>query len=307
MEKQNIRHDRAYVLYASENYFDIVYSCVKSIRTFSKLPILVYLLNSDKKVDIEDVTTIKWITNSFTDGNRYLNSTDNFYIDRTDENIYKLLIQRPMIVKDALANYAKVVAYVDSDSLATQYCDRIFDMYDASLNYPYFVEGIYEYLHINGRGGAETREDMSTTLEHPACELFGVNQYIRQKYRQTGYFVAGQNTIDFLEEWYWMCTHPKILKNPAEYAAYHEETIMNVLLWKHKIFSGLHIVYVNSTLENIDRIFSHEFNGQVQMLAPWFAVPGELKHIYFLHGEKNPNKMNEMSKIIDIQTQKINF
>jgi FkbM family methyltransferase len=158
-----IRHDKAYVLYASENYFDIVYSCVKSIRTFSKLPILVYLLDSDKKVDIENVTTIKWIANSFTDGNRYLNSTDNFYIDRTDENIYKLLIQRPMIVKDALENYAKVVAYVDSDSLATQYCDRIFDMYDASLNYPYFVEGIYDYLHINGSGGAETREDMSTT------------------------------------------------------------------------------------------------------------------------------------------------
>jgi autotransporter strand-loop-strand O-heptosyltransferase len=299
MEKQNIRHDKAYVLYASENYFDIVYSCVKSIRTFSKLPILVYLLNSDKKVDIEDVTTIKWITNSFTDGNRYLNSTDNFYIDRTDENIYKLLIQRPMIVKDALANYAKVVAYVDSDSLATQYCDRIFDMYDASLNYPYFVEGIYEYLHINGRGGAETREDMSTTLEHPACELFGVNQYIRQKYRQTGYFVAGQNTIDFLEEWYWMCTHPKILKDFQHYAPYHEETIANVLLWKYNRLDGLPYIYVNADNQKLNQIFdNNEFTGHPKNIGPWFKIPSTETDLLFIHGEKRPQVIEEMIEIL---------
>ena len=54
---------------------------------------------------------------------------------------------------------------------------------------------MYDYLLINGRGGAASRKDLSTTLEHPACELFNVNQYVRQKYRQTGYFVSGQNCI----------------------------------------------------------------------------------------------------------------
>ena len=274
MPENQIKHQKSYVLYASENYFDIVYNCVKSIRIFSKLPILVYLLDSDKKVDIEGVTTIKWVTNSFTDGSMYLNSTDNFYIDRSSENIYKLLIQRPLIVKDVLENYSEVVAYVDSDSVATQYCDRIFDMYDESLSYPYFVEGIYEYLHINGRGGAETREDMSTTLEHPACELFGVNQYIRQKYRQTGYFVAGQNTIDFLEEWYWMCTHPKILKDFQHYAPYHEETIANVLLWKYNRLDGLPYIYVNADNQKLNQIFdNNEFTGHPKNIGPWFKIP----------------------------------
>jgi autotransporter strand-loop-strand O-heptosyltransferase len=301
-----IRHDKAYVLYASENYFDIVYSCVKSIRTFSKLPVLVYLLDSDKKVDIENVTTIKWIANSFTDGNRYLNSTDNFYIDRTDENIYKLLIQRPMIVKDALENYAKVVAYIDSDSVATQYCDRIFDMYDASLNYPYFVEGIYDYLHINGRGGAETREDMSTTLEHPACELFGVNQYIRQKYRQTGYFVAGQNTIDFLEEWYWMCTHPKVLKDFQHYAPYHEETIANVLLWKYNRLDGLPYIYVNADNQKLNQIFdNNEFTGHPKNIGPWFKIPSTEKDLLFIHGEKRPQVIEEMIEILKSRPKKL--
>ena len=306
MPKNQIKHQKSYVLYASENYFDIVYNCVKSIRIFSKLPILVYLLDSDKKVDIEGVTTIKWVTNSFTDGSMYLNSTDNFYIDRSSENIYKLLIQRPLIVKDALENYSEVVAYVDSDSVATQYCDRIFDMYDASLNYPYFVEGIYEYLHINGRGGAETREDMSTTLEHPACELFGVNQYIRQKYRQTGYFVSGQNTIDFLEEWYWMCTHPKILKDFQHYAPYHEETIANVLLWKYNRLDGLPYIYVNADNQKLNQIFdNNEFTGHPKNIGPWFKIPSTEKDLLFIHGEKKSQVIEEMIEILKSRPKKL--
>ena len=82
---------------------------MKSIRTFSSLPILVYLLDSDKKIDIENVTTIKWGSNSFEGDDMYLSSAGNFYIDRGNETIYKLLIQRPRIVKDALQNYSEVV------------------------------------------------------------------------------------------------------------------------------------------------------------------------------------------------------
>ena len=299
MLKNQIKHQKSYVLYASENYFDIVYSCVKSIRTFSKLPILVYLLDSDKKVDIEGVTTIKWVANSFIDGSMYLNSTDNFYIDRSNENIYKLLIQRPLIVKDALENYSEVISYVDSDSVATQYCDRIFDMYDESLSYPYFVEGIYDYLHINGRGGAETREDMSTTLEHPACELFGVNQYIRQKYRQTGYFVSGQNTIDFLEEWYWMCTHPKVLKDFQHYAPYHEETIANVLLWKYNRLDGLPYIYINGDDKTLEQIFdNNKFTGQPKHLDSWLRLPSTEKDLLFIHGEKRSHIREQMLEIL---------
>jgi autotransporter strand-loop-strand O-heptosyltransferase len=306
VKKEKIKSEKAYVLYANEKYFDIVSSCAKSIRTFSKLPILVYLLDSDKKVNIENVTTIKWTTASFNDSNMYLNSSGNFYIDRSNEKIYKLLIQRPMIVKDALEKYSKVVAYVDSDSVATQYCDRIFDMYDSSLDYPYFVEGIYDYLHINGRGGADSRDDLSTTLEHPACELFGINQYVRQRYRQTGYFVAGQNTIDFLEEWYWMCTHPKILKNFGFYAPYHEETIANVLLWKYDRLDGLPYIYTNGDNQTLDRIFTKEkFTGHPQHLGPWFRIPATEEDLLFIHGEKRNWVREEMIERLKIRASKV--
>ncbi len=47
-------------------------------------------------------------------------------------------------VKHAL-QYAKVVAYVDSDSVATRHVDGIFDYFPENNSYPYFVEGIYDW------------------------------------------------------------------------------------------------------------------------------------------------------------------
>ena len=304
--RNKIRYGKSYVLYATENYFDIVRMACKSLRTFSHLPIYVYLLDSDLKVDVPYVTTINWKSNLKGVDDADKSSEDNYYIDRSSQKIYELLIQRPLIVKDALENYSEVVAYVDSDSVATQYCDRIFDMYDSELDYPYFAEGIYEYLHINGRGGAESREDMSTTLEHPACELFGVNQYIRQKYRQTGYFVAGPNTIDFLDEWSWMCNHPKVLKDFKHYAAYHEETIANVLLWKYGHLDGLPLIYTNGDNQTIDKIFKEGlFTGKPRNIGPWFKIPGNEKDLLFIHGEKRGWIIEEMIERLKIRSSNL--
>ena len=302
------KKSKGFVYYCNEKYIDIVDQSIKILRKYSNLPVYVYLINCEHNFEIENVTSVNWSVDLETfDNQMYQNNEDNFYIVRHDKRFYNLLIQRPLIVKHCLENFLETLIYLDSDTVVMPWVENIFNHYDVNCEHPFFTECFYDYLSYNNVGHAADGDNFNNTLESKACQIFNVDQSVRTWYRQTGYFIASQKTIEFLEEWYWMCNHPKILKNPAEYAAYHEETIMNVLLWKHKIFSGLHIVYVNSTLENIDRIFSHEFNGQVQMLAPWFAVPGELKHIYFLHGEKNPNKMNEMSKIIDIQTQKINF
>lgn len=293
---------KSYVLYATENYYDIVRMACKSLRTFSDLPIFVYLLDSDSKIDIENVTTINWKSSfkGLNDTNE--TSSSNYYIDRNSQKIFELLIQRPLIVKDALEKYSDVVAYVDSDSIATQYCDRIFDMYNPKLEYPYFVEGIYDYLHINGRGGAESRDDLSTTLEHPACELFGANQYVRQRYRQTGYFVAGQNTIDFLDEWYWMCSHPKVLKDFQHYAPYHEETIANVLLWKYNHLDGLPYIYMNGDNQRIDKVFKEDlFVGEPKHIGPWFRIPATEQDLLFIHGEKRGFIQEEMIERLKIR------
>jgi hypothetical protein len=277
---------QAYVLYATESYAETIEACVESLYYYTKIPTLVYMLNSDRQ--IKNATfTIRWDCDA-------INPDQKEYIDRTSIDIYKILIQRPLVVADAL-KYAETVAYVDSDSVATKYASSIFDMFDESSPIPYFVEGIYDYLHVGDRGGAESKDDLSTTLEHPACELFGVNQYVRERYRQTGYFVANRNCIDFLNEWYDMCTHPQILENNDYYAAYNEETIVNVLLWKYNFHDGLPYIYVNGKKDMFDRVNSMNiFTGEDYMMGSWVRIPASKEKLLFYHGEKNYNKMKEM-------------
>ena len=47
-KNQMKKFEKAYILYANEPYYNIVSSCAKSLRCFSDLPIIVYLLNCDK-------------------------------------------------------------------------------------------------------------------------------------------------------------------------------------------------------------------------------------------------------------------
>jgi autotransporter strand-loop-strand O-heptosyltransferase len=294
-----VKKEKSYVLYSTENYFDIVAECAKSIREFSNIPILVYLINSDKVIDVSNTRTIRWDCDIEDLSDKlYLKDEKNFYIDRKNPTIYKILIQRPLIIKDALSKYSQTVCYVDSDSIATPLVDTIFSFYKENSSHPYFVEGIYEYLKYDGRGGGGALGGgWSDTLEHNACMLFNVDQTVRKYYRQTGYFVAGQNTYDFLDEWYWMCNHPKILNNISNYAPYDEETIANVLLWKYNIQEGLPYIYVNGSVETVNKMYNElEYKGPgiFNFHGNWLRIPHYKEHLLFFHGEKNTELMKEI-------------
>jgi len=280
----NIKLEKAYILYANESYYDVVSSAVKSINVASNIPVIVYMINSDKKV-AGAYKTIKWDLQDV-----YIEK--NNYINRNDTKIFKLLAERPRIVADALDKYAKIVAYIDSDSIVTKYIDEIFTYYPEKCTHPYFVQGVYDYLFINGRGGVDTREDLHKSLEHAACKLFNVDQNVRDKYRQTGYFVAGQHSRNWINEWMWMCSHPAVLKNPQLYAPYHEETLANVLLWKYNIQEGLPLMYINYKGEiDIDNI---QFIGNVYHKSEWVAIPAKKEQLMAFHGEKDITIMNNM-------------
>jgi hypothetical protein len=282
---KKVKHEKAFVLYADESYLDLVDVCCNSIRNYSDIPIFVYLLNSKTKVNIKNTLSIEWQCDVI-----HLKKRKE-YIDREDKQIYKLLIERPKIVAHALENFAETVAYIDTDSIATDKIDRIFDYFDNVSSYPYFTEGIYEYLIINGRGGADSRDDLSGTLEAPACNLFGINQYTRQRYRQTGYFVAGQNCIGWLNEWAWMCQHPAIMGNNGFYAPFNEETIANCLLWKYNQQRGLPYCYINGLHDKL------EYKDFEYFLKEWQKVPLEQNHLFY-HGEKDINKLNQFNENI---------
>lgn len=289
-----MRHKKCYVLYSDEKYHPTVSKAAESIRQFSSVPIYVYMMNSDLKVDVEGTETIRWDCEVVPDESaRYSQHGSNFYINRYNKSIYSMLIQRPLVMKHAIQNFAECAAYIDGDSVATKNAERIFEFFDPESEHPAFVEGIYEVLYMGNRGGIYG-EDYSRSLEHPACELFGVDQTVRKKYRQTGYFVAGDRCLEFLDEWHQMCTHPQIMETTWLYAPFNEETILNVLLWKKMIFDGLPYLYVNIGATSIEEVYSIGFTGQKNHVREWVAIPAIESELMFFHGEKHPESMNSM-------------
>jgi hypothetical protein len=273
-------YEKAFVLYTTDSYFDLAEVCVNSIRKHSNTPIIIYNINSEKRIYGKGICNVDW------DCDVHIANGRNEFIDRSDPNIYTLLIERPNIVKNAL-RLAKTVAYIDTDSVATKYCERIFDFFPEKSEHPYFVKGIYDFLMINGRGGASSHGNLSGTLEAPVCKLLGFNQYNRKEYRQTGYFVAGQNCIKFLEDWYWYCQCPTILRDNFHYAPFHEETVVNAMLFDKNIHIGLPYIYINGLHEYLD------FKGQEYFIRDWVRVPQDEEHLLFYHGEKNIEKLNQ--------------
>ena len=280
------KHEKAYVLYADDSYYDLVDACCRSIRNFSDYPIYVYMLNSSQKVNVVNTITKRWDCDVIHLKKR------NDYIVREDKQIYKLLIERPKIVLDAL-KYADVVAYVDTDSVATKNVNEIFNYFPIDSPYPYFTKGIYDFLIINGRGGASNYDNLTNTLEAPVCELFRTDQRERQftGYRQTGYFVAGQKCIDFLELWSYRCQHPVILKDNAWYASYNEETILQSCLYDEQVTNGLPYCYINGLHKDL-QYKDHEY-----FIKEWQKVPLEQNHLFY-HGEKDIKKLNDFMEYL---------
>lgn len=295
---------RAYVLYGTEAYLPVMKECALSIRDHSGVCILVYTIDTAKSIRVDNTIEIPWSINLESD-NLYDQKADgNFYIKREKADIYNILTERIAIIKHALENYADTVVYVDSDSIATENIDRIFDMYHDE---PYVMatEGIYDWMFYDGRGACETRDDMTGTLEYNACQLFGVDQSVRQRYRTTNLFIAGQNAIPFLEEWRQMTQHPEVVTNREFYAPYHEETLYNVLLWKYNYVDGLPYLYMNGDCDDIVDVFlKNKFIGETYFLREWVRVPEKKENLLVFHGEKRIEEMKKMRKLLEKKKNK---
>jgi len=299
-----LKFDKAYILYATENYFPVIECTITSIRKFSKLPIIVYSINKKFETSNNDVYCEVMYNIHLRHKNNddlYIKGLDesNFYIKRENPHIYSILIQKPFITIHALENYAKTVFFIDADSVIFNNIDIFFDLYPENENIPYFTKGIYDFLAYNEIGHEDGLEN---TVEHKLCELLNIDQSFRlnTSYRQSGYYISGQKSIPFLNEWYITCGMDIIFRNPAIYAPYNEETVLNCLLWKYKIDKGLPLIYVNGSLDRIDIINDNKnYLGIENEIQEWFKLPPQKNSVYFIHGEKRPNIIMDMINKID--------
>jgi lipopolysaccharide biosynthesis glycosyltransferase len=173
------KFDRSFLLYGDKNYLPIIKKTIKSIRSFSDLPIFVYLLNHHEEINEKNVFVKKWFCTIRNQNEELFNVEDNgnFYIDRNRVAIYDTLIQRPAITKDVLENFSNIVCYLDADTTCLPNLEKIFDLYPNGEVVPYFTKGVYDFMYWDGVGGID--DDLTKTLEHPTCELYNIDQSFR--------------------------------------------------------------------------------------------------------------------------------
>jgi len=295
------RFPKAFVLYGDEKYFNTLNACASSIRTFSDYPIIIYLINFTKKINLPNCVVVEWNFN-FTETKESVFDNhapgDNFYVKRNNVRTYELLTQKPDIVKHALMNYADVITFIDSDSVATPSINNIFEMYPPSSRYPYFTKGIQSFILYNNQG-YPNGDDYTTTIEFPACKFLNINIQNRKKYISTNLFVAGFDTLEFITEWSEICKIDEFRKAPAYYAPLQDETLANCLLWKYNYQESLPYIYMNADTKSLSKVFEEiGFNGLENHIEMWLKIPRTKDELLTIHSEKRPKEMRKMVKML---------
>ena len=298
--------DKAYVMHCDENYLPIVENSIKTVREFSQLPIIVYVINSDAKVNVPGVITHR-LDFDIRQGDTFIETAEgeNKFIQRNSQAVYDIITKKADACKHALENYANTIVYLDGDIVATHKIDELFDYPVNSVDYPLCTTASYEYMMMNGAGSPFPENegevfDLTKTIETDVCNLLGVNIWNRNyplNYVQTGFILAGQNSLPFIQEWIDLCNLPEIANNHNRYAPYHEETLFNVLRWKYNYRGQLPFVYVNAnSVETVKNIFYNtKYDGRNYVIQPNFGSrTGRFNDIKAFHGEKRPEVIKEM-------------
>lgn len=313
---QTSRFDKAFVTHCDENYIGIVDKMISTVKEYSNIPFIVYVINSDKPVPNAD--KVVRLNCDIREGKQFIDAAegDSIYVDRSSERVYDIITKKPTVLIHALENFADHVVYIDGDSIATPRIEDLFGW--TNDDYPMLTQSPDEFMMWGGKGNPfhhryENSFDVEYSLETPLCNLLNVDQKINRwpgsnSYVQTGYISSVKSNLPFLKEWESLCNLEEIVNNCNHYAPFHEETIVNVLLWKYQYKDRMPLVYVNAhSPERIDKTYLapwHEWEHDDITLRrqnePWFMLPGNLSDVKVFHGEKRPHVVDQIVEKIKL-------
>ncbi len=234
---------RSFITFINEKYAPLADKLAESISLFSKYPIIIYSYNFDYKTTNKNV-----ITRRLDDNNLKIpefQSTDNIkdhmgIVNRADYNTYYTLSRKPIVILDSIKNGLEEGIFLDADGLAKENIDDLFDWSSECTNYPLIGRGLFEYMILYGKGDPAK----GPSLEQPIMNLLGIKKRTLH-YGQTNVVLFNKNCKDFFEECETVANNKNVLNHNLLYAPYHDETIMNVLLWKRNATKQLPLVHFN--------------------------------------------------------------
>lgn len=285
---------RAFITFINERYKDLVERLIQSVELFSDYPIIVYSYNfefnsTSKQVFCKNLTDPHLSLPTFI--NEDLQNGKFGIVERKDFNTYYTLSRKQTIILDALNNGLEEGIFLDADGLVRENIDTSFDYLNECDDYPLVGKGLFEYMMLYDKGNPF----IGNTLEMPIMNLFGIYER-SMHYVQTNFFIFNKNCKNFFEECVEISNNINVLKHNLLYVPYHDETIINVMLWKRNAKKHLPIVHFNlSDFNSLLNFYKTNKSGSIND-SPWHIIPSNKNDIKFFHGCKSISELDACLK-----------
>jgi len=249
-----------YVVHSDKNYLPVMEKLFETLIMFSNKMVYYYTINFTYKSKFKNVIPIRYNFNI----KQFERNTDSDrkILGNTETVRANMLFIKSKICNEVLKNGDHTYCFVDGDCLATKRSDDVFNFKTRLTDYPLLGENIHEFMIYNGKGNPWIDDkvfDITRCLEAPLFKLLGLPFEIRKNYKQSNIILFNNNCKDILKEWEELCYDKRIINNWKDYAAFNDETILNVILWKYGKNDNLKQISINLPWINVyDKMTSKE-------------------------------------------------
>ena len=295
-----------FVTHCDVNFLKYAERLFETLSLFSANKIIFYTVDFAYDCKFDNVIPIK------VESKNYLQNLINYSKQSSQQDAIKAynVFLKPFMVKDLLSNESNSdnnYCYLDSDCLAINGCDKIFDKSSLITDYPLFNRGCHEFMIVDGRGDPFINNicDLNYCLEADLMKLLNIDINSRKQYLQTGVFLFNKNCESFIDEWLRTCSRNEIVDNWRRIAPFHEETVANCLLWKKFNILDLSQSLINLPYNEYDK--DKSLNKIKEMLSCLTNVRQEdyfidtfcripsvdnIKNLCFYHGKISDSEYN---------------
>ncbi len=295
-----------FVTHCDINFLKYAERLFETLSLFSDNKIIFYTVDFAYDCKFDNVIPIK------VESKNYLQNLINYskYSSQQDSIKAYNVFLKPFIVKDLLSNELDSnnnYCYLDSDCLAINDCDRIFDKSCLITDYPLFNRGCHEFMMFADRGNPFINDvrDLNYCLEADLMKLLNIDINLRKQYLQTGVFLFNKRCEFFVDEWLQTCSRNEIVNNWKYIAPFHEETVANCLLWKRFNILDLSQSLINlpyneydkdASLNKIKEMLNSLINVRQEdyFIDTFCRIPSldNIKNLSFYHGKISDSEYN---------------
>ena len=279
-----------YITHCDKNFLEHTEKLFETLQLHSNIKCIFFTIDFEYNSKYENVICVPFYS---------AQHINNKLVDTKAFAVFLKPLITKMVYTLPFVNKEDSFCYIDADCLCIENCDNVFNYKDQIIDYPLLNEGCHDFMIMNGRGDPYINNniDLNLTLEAPLLKLLGYDINKRDKYLQTGVFLFNYNCLEFLNTWAQTCYDERVLRDWQYLTPFHEETVINCLLWQKDNLKCLNQVLVNipyyssedDNLQKVNHLLAELVNppNEDRFIYTFTKIPAKskIKNLFFLHGK----------------------